>query len=254
MAKTIILLPTYNEIENLADMVNTLLALPIPDVEIMVLDDNSPDGTGQAADELAAQNPGKVHPVHRKKKEGLGRAYRDGYERALAAGADYIVQMDCDFSHPPDRLPEMLAKAQEPGVDMVIGSRYVKGGSLDSEWGWHRKLLSRFANQIYVRLILGTRVQDATGGFRVWSRNVLEGINFEWIRANGYIFQTEMAYVTERLGYNPYEVPIHFSERREGQSKMDLKIQVEAALRVWQVLFRHRHLKPSDREAVPVSD
>lgn len=254
MAKTIILLPTYNEIENLADMVHTLLALPIPNLEIMVLDDNSPDGTGQLADQLAEENPGRVHAIHRLKKEGLGRAYRDGYERAMAAGADFVVQMDCDFSHPPDKLPEMLAKAQEPGIDVVIGSRYIKGGSLDSEWGWHRKLLSRFANQVYVNLILGTRVEDATGGFRVWSREVLQGINFEWIRANGYIFQTEMAYVTERLGYTTYEVPIHFSERREGQSKMDLKIQVEAALRVWQVLFRHRHLKPADRSVAVVSE
>ncbi|MBN2469528.1 MAG: polyprenol monophosphomannose synthase [Anaerolineae bacterium] len=247
MSKTIVLVPTYNEAENLEHMVDALLALPINGLEIMVLDDNSPDGTGQIADRLAGEHPGLVHPVHRLKKEGLGRAYRDGYERALAAGADYIVQMDCDFSHPPEKLPEMLAKAQEPGVDLVIGSRYVKGGSLDSEWGWHRKLLSRWANQIYVRLILGTRVEDATAGYRVWTRRVLEGINFEWIRANGYIFQTEMAYVTERLGFNIHEVPIHFSERSRGQSKMDFKIQVEAALRVWQVWHRHRHLRPSDR-------
>lgn len=247
MSKVIVLVPTYNEAENLELMVQTLLALPVDGLEIMVLDDNSPDGTGQIADRLAAEYPGRVHPVHRLKKEGLGRAYRDGYEKALAAGAEYIVQMDCDFSHPPDRLPEMLAKAQEPGVDLVIGSRYVKGGSLDSEWGWHRKLLSRWANQVYVRLILGTRVQDATGGYRVWTRRVLEGIDFEWIRANGYIFQTEMAYVTERLGFNACEVPIHFSERARGKSKMDLKIQLEAALRVWQVWLRHRHLRPSDR-------
>lgn len=247
MTKIIVLVPTYNEAENLADMVDALLVLPVDGLEIMVLDDNSPDGTGQIADELAAAHPGRVHPVHRQQKEGLGRAYIDGFKRALAAGADYIAQMDCDFSHPPARLPEMIAKAQEPEIDVVIGSRYVKGGSLDTQWGWHRKLLSRWANQVYVRLILRTRVQDATGGYRVWTRRVLESINFDWIEANGYIFQTEMAYVTERLGFNTFEVPIHFSERAKGQSKMDFRIQREAAIHVWEVLFRHHHLRPSDR-------
>ncbi|GAB4574955.1 MAG: polyprenol monophosphomannose synthase [Anaerolineae bacterium] len=250
MPRVMILLPTYNEAENLADMVHTLLALPIDDLEIMVLDDNSPDGTGQIADELAAEHPGRVHVVHRPRKEGLGRAYQDGYDRALATDAEYIVQMDCDFSHPPDKLPEMIARAQEPGVDVVIGSRYVRGGSLDSEWGWHRKLLSRFANQIYVRTILRVGVQDATGGFRVWSRHVLEAIDRNIIRSNGYIFQTEMAYVTERLGFNTVEIPIHFSERREGTSKMSFKVQAEAALRVWQVWWRHRKLTPADRRPV----
>jgi dolichol-phosphate mannosyltransferase len=249
MPKVIILLPTYNEAENLTNMVNTLLALPVDDLSVMVLDDNSPDGTGAIADELTARHPDRVQAVHRPAKKGLGKAYQDGFERALNQGADLIVQMDCDFSHPPDKLPIMIEKAAD--YDVVIGSRYVKGGSLDTEWGWTRKLLSWWANRIYIHLILHTRVYDATGGFRVWNSRVLHGIDRSIIRSNGYIFQAEMAYVTEQLGYTMFEVPIHFSERTAGQSKMDLKIQIEAALRVWQVLWRHRNLTPANRQAAP---
>jgi dolichol-phosphate mannosyltransferase len=245
--KTVVLLPTYNEAENLALMIEALLALPIDGLEVMIIDDNSPDGTGQIADELAAQSEGRVQVLHRAAKEGLGRAYQDGFVQALAQGADRIVQMDCDFSHPVDKLPEMVSKAAE--YDVVIGSRYVKGGSLDTEWGWRRKLLSWWANRIYIWLILRAKTHDCTGGFRVWNRHVLEGIDRSQIRSNGYIFQAEMAYVTERLGYSVFEVPIHFAERKLGKSKMSLRIQIEAALRVWQVAWRHHALKPADRLA-----
>ncbi len=247
--KVMVLVPTYNEVENLPIMIPTLLALPIEGLEVMIIDDNSPDGTGRLADELAAQHPDRVHVLHRPGKQGLGRAYQDGFEKALAMGADYIAQMDCDFSHPPDKLVEMMAKA--PDYDVVIGSRYVKGGSLDTEWGWERKLLSWWANRIYIALILRARTHDCTGGYRVWKRHVLEGIDRGIIKSNGYIFQAEMAYVTERLGYSIFEVPIHFSERKRGKSKMSLKIQLEAALRVWQVAFRHHHLTPADRRTAP---
>jgi len=247
MTKVMVLIPTFNEAENLEKMVQTVLSLPIDGLEIMILDDNSPDGTGAIADALAAAQPGRVHPVHRPRKEGLGRAYVDGFARALAAGADLIVQMDCDFSHPPEKLPEMVARALEPGHDVVVGSRYAPGGTLDTAWGWHRKLLSWWANRVYIHLILRTRVHDATGGYRVWNRCVLEAIDFSRVRSNGYIFQAETAYVVERLGFTIYEVPIHFAERRLGRSKMDLRIQLEAALRVWQVLARHRRLTPADR-------
>jgi len=247
--KTMVLLPTFNEVENLALMLQALLALPIDDLEVMVIDDNSPDGTGQLADELAAQSEGRVHVLHRASKEGLGRAYQDGFDRALGMDANLIVQMDCDFSHPVDKLPEMVAKAAQ--YDVVIGSRYVKGGSLDTEWGWERKLLSWWANRIYIWLILRAKTHDCTGGFRVWNRYVLEGIDRRRIRSNGYIFQAEMAYVTERLGYSVFEVPIHFAERKLGRSKMSLRIQIEAALRVWQVAWRHHALKPADRQ-VPI--
>jgi dolichol-phosphate mannosyltransferase len=249
MPKVMILLPTYNEAENVETMVMTLRALPIENLQIMILDDNSPDGTGKIADELVAKFPGEVHVAHRPVKLGLGRAYLDGFQRALDMGADLIIQMDCDFSHPTDKLPEMVTHAAE--YDVVIGSRYVKGGSLDTLWGWQRKLLSWWANRVYVHLILRMKVKDATGGFRVYNRRVLQGIDRDSIRSNGYIFQAETAYVLEQLGYRLYEVPIHFSERRLGKSKMDIRIQMEAALRVWQVLWRHRHLTPADRIPLP---
>ncbi len=249
MPKVVIMLPTYNEAENISQMVSTLIALPIQDLMVMVIDDNSPDGTGRIADELAAGMPDRVCVLHRPAKQGLGRAYRQGFSEALARGADLIVQMDCDFSHPPDKLPEMVARAAD--YDVVTGSRYVKGGSLDTEWGWQRKLLSWWANRVYIHLILRTRAKDATGGFRVWNRAVVQGLNWDLIRSNGYIFQAETMYVTEKLGYTVYEVPIHFSERRHGLSKMNLKIQVEAAFRVWQVLWRHRALTPADRLPLP---
>lgn len=251
MKKPIVLLPTYNEAENVSDMVHTLMALPIEGLEVMVIDDNSPDGTGQMADELAEKFEGRVHVLHRPVKDGLGNAYKDGFRRALGMGADTLIQMDCDFSHPPEKLLEMVPKAAE--YDVVVGSRYVKGGSLDTQWGWRRKLLSWWANRVYIGAILRTQTHDATGGYRVWNRHVIESIDLDSIRSNGYIFQAEMVFVTERLGYSVYEVPIHFRERRLGVSKMSLRIQLEAALRVWQVLLRHRHLTPADRRPVPAA-
>jgi len=247
--KPMVVMPTYNEAENLADMLAELMALPIEGLEVLVVDDNSPDGTGKLADALTEQYPGRVHVLHRAKKEGLGWAYRDGFKRAIELGADRIIQMDCDFSHPPEKLPEMVQRSLE--YDMVIGSRYAKGGTLDPRWSIFRKLLSWWANSVYIRVILRTRSRDATGGYRVWNRHVLQGIDMQRIRSNGYIFQAEMTYVTERLGYSIYEVPIHFAERRRGTSKMSLKIQIEAAFRVWQVLWRHHGLRPADRMPLP---
>lgn len=252
MPKIVVLLPTYNEAENLSRMALTLLQLSIDGLEILVIDDNSPDGTGEIADKLAERFPDQVHVLHRPGKQGLGKAYLHGYKVALDMGADKIIQMDCDFSHPPDKLPEMVALADE--YDVVVGSRYAKGGSLDTEWGWYRKLLSWWANRIYIYIILRTKTKDATAGFKVWNNHVLQGINPDLIKSNGYIFQAEMCYVTEKLGYTVYEVPIHFSERREGTSKMDKGIQFEAAMRVWQVLFRHRDISPADRRATPETE
>lgn len=252
MPKLVVVVPTYNEAENLSRMVLTLLDLPLDGLEVLIVDDNSPDGTGAIADKLVEKFPGHVHVLHRAGKEGLGKAYLHGFAVALEMGADLIAQMDCDFSHPPDKLVPMVEKAAD--YDLVVGSRYVKGGSLDTEWGWNRKLLSWWANRIYVYLILRTRTHDATAGYRVWNHYVLRAMDRQKIRSNGYIFQTEMCYVTEKLGFSTYEVPIHFQERREGTSKMTFRIQLEAALRVWQVLWRHRRLTPADRVPLPEAE
>jgi dolichol-phosphate mannosyltransferase len=245
--KITVVLPTYNEAENLLLMVAALRDLQVPDLSVLVVDDNSPDGTGQLADDLAAQLPGMVAVLHRSGKQGLGTAYIEGFRVALAHGADAVLQMDCDFSHSPEYVPQMIQKMQETNCDVVIGSRYVKGGRLDDTWGVSRKLLSWWANSVYVRMILRTNVLDATGGFRLWKREVLEGIDLNRIRSNGYVFQVETIYVTEKLGYRICEIPIYFADRKRGQSKMSFKVQSEAALRVWQVFMRHRRLKPSMR-------
>ncbi len=249
MTKVMVVLPTYNEADNLAPMVHTLLELPLDGLEILVVDDNSPDGTGQIADGLAEACPGRVHVLHRDKKEGLGKAYKAGFRQSIALGADLIVQMDCDFSHPPEKLPEMVAQAA--AYDLVLGSRYVQGGRLDEEWGWERKLLSWWANRVYIGLILRTRTADATAGYKVWNRRVLQGIDLDRIKSEGYIFQAEMVYVAEKLGYTIFEVPIYFKDRQHGQSKLDWRVNREAALRVWDVWWRHRHLTPADRLPVP---
>ncbi|MBK9125369.1 MAG: polyprenol monophosphomannose synthase [Chloroflexi bacterium] len=247
MPKLTVVLPTYNEAENLALLVEALLGLDIPDLHVLVVDDNSPDGTGRIADELAAEMPGRVSVQHNPGKGGLGPAYIGGFQRAIAEGAELVLQMDTDFSHQPKYIPSMLA-AVNAGADVVIGSRYVKGGSVDEHWGPHRKLLSWWANRIYVRTILGLPINDATSGFRLWRASALKGIGLERIRSNGYVFLVELAYVAHRLGYKLGEVPIHFPDRERGASKMDTRIMVEAALRVWQILFRHRALKPTHRE------
>jgi dolichol-phosphate mannosyltransferase len=243
-----VVLPTYNEAENLPRMVAALLELALPDVElrVLVVDDASPDGTGRRADELAAEHPGRVAVLHRAGKEGLGRAYVAGFTRALEDGADLVLQMDCDFSHRPGDIPALLAAL--PGADMVLGSRFAPGGRVDPDWAWWRKLLSWFANSLYVRAILGLELRDATGGFRLWRRRTLVGMDIaRRIHSNGYVFQVEMAYVAGRLGYAICEVPIEFPDRTAGESKMNLRIQLEAAARVFDVRKRHRSLRPDER-------
>jgi dolichol-phosphate mannosyltransferase len=247
MEKIIVVLPTFNEAENIAAVTSEILALNIPDLEILIVDDNSPDGTGRIADDLAATEP-RIHVIHRPGKQGLGRAYIQGFGWAIDHGADVIMQMDSDFSHPPRYLPAILEALK--GSDAVIGSRYTKGGKLDERWSIWRKLLSWWANVIWVGTILRTSVRDATGGFRAWRRNTLIGMGLERVRSNGYVFQVEITYIALRLGYKIVEVPIYFEDRRMGQSKMGLSIQIEAALRVFQVFWRHHSLNPSQRKAV----
>jgi len=239
--KVMVVIPTYNEAENLPAMVAELLALDMPSLEILFVDDNSPDGTGQVADGLAQQHSGRVHVLHRPGKMGLGTAYLTGFRYALDHGAALVVQMDADFSHSPRYIHELVEATQD--CDVVIGSRYVSGGRLDERWSWWRYFLSWWANSIYTRLILGLRAKDTTAGFKCWRRATLEGIGLDRVRSNGYVFQVEMAYLTEKLGYRFREIPIYFEDRRIGQSKMTVPVKIEAALRTWQIRWRHRRAK-----------
>lgn len=239
--RTMVVIPTYNEAENLPAIVGELWSLGVDGLEVLVVDDNSADGTGQVADELAQRYPGRFHVIHRPGKMGLGTAYLTGFKYALDHGADYIVQMDADFSHSPDYIPMMLEKCQE--FDVVVGSRYVPGGRLDEKWSFWRHFLSWWANSIYSRLILNLRVRDTTAGFKCWRRSTLETIDLNSIRSNGYVFQVEMAVVTEKLGFRVLELPIYFEDRRIGRSKMTVPVKFEAAWRIWEIRQRHRNLR-----------
>ena len=240
-----VVIPTYNEADNLPAMAAALFALPLPTLQLLIVDDNSPDGTGAVADELAhAYNaPGgerlRLIVIHRAGKGGLGTAYVEGMTRALADGADFVVQMDADFSHSPAYLPQMLGVLQATGADVVVGSRYVPGGTLDAGWGAWRRFVSWWAN-LYSRAILGLRVRDMTAGFKIWRRAALLGIGLEKISSNGYSFQVEMAYLCEKRGYKIVEIPIHFEDRRIGKSKLDMPVKIESAWRTWQIRWRHR--------------
>lgn len=239
--KITIVIPTYNEAENLPRLLTALFELPLPDLNVLVVDDNSQDGTGQIADDFASRFPDRVSVMHRAGKLGLGSAYIQGFIDLLAGDSDAIGQMDADFSHEPGKIPE-LARALESG-DVAVGSRYVPGGSLDKDWPFWRKWLSTFGN-LYARTILRLPIQDTTGGFRLWKRATLAAMPLDRVRSNGYIFQVEMAYVAHKLGFQFKEIPIYFAERRWGQSKMSFKIQMEAALRVWELAHLYRDLKP----------
>jgi dolichol-phosphate mannosyltransferase len=232
--------PTYNEAENLPKLVSALFQLPLPGLRVLVVDDNSPDGTGEVADRLAREYGDRVSVLHRPGKGGLGSAYIEGFTRALAMGAEAVAQMDADFSHPPELLVELLAALQN--VEVALGSRYVPGGAVDHRWPLWRKGLSAFGN-LYARSILNIPVRDVTGGYRVWRRETLLGMPLERVRSNGYAFQVEMIYLAYRLGYSFVEIPFYFADRRWGHSKMSSSIQREAAVRVWQMLFEYSHVQ-----------
>lgn len=236
--KTTIVIPTYNEAENLPKIIEVVFALPV-DIDILVVDDNSPDGTGEIAEKLKTETNGRVQVMHRKGKLGLGSAYIQGFRQAIRNGADIIGQMDADFSHPIEKLPEMIQTLNS--YDFVLGSRYVKGGSLDENWPAWRKGLSGFGN-FYARTILGMKIRDVTGGYRLWRKETLNAMPLERVRSNGYIFQVEMGYVASRLGFKCKEIPIHFADRRWGVSKMSFRIQLEAAFRTWVLLGMYRDL------------
>jgi dolichol-phosphate mannosyltransferase len=239
MRNLTLVIPTYNEADNLPRLFSVLFDLGIPDLKVLVVDDNSPDGTGEKAEALAVDYDCRVSVLHRPGKLGLGTAYIQGFQRALHEGAGAVGQMDADFSHPPEKLEEMLAALDS--CDIALGSRYVPGGKVDEQWPLWRKGLSAFGN-LYARAILGVPVRDVTGGFRIWRREVLASLPLDQVRSNGYAFQVEMAYLACLSGYEFQEIPIYFADRRWGKSKMSFKIQVEAALRVWQMKMRYRGL------------
>ena len=219
-----VVLPTYNERENLAAIAAAILDA-LPGATLLVVDDSSPDGTGKVADELAAAEA-RIRVHHRPAKQGLGRAYLDGFGVALAGGARLVLQMDADWSHDPAALPGLIEPIEADRADLVIGSRYAEGGRVE-DWGLIRRVISR-GGSVFARLVLGLGPHDLTGGFKAWRATTLSSLPFEGIRAGGYVFQIEMTYRASRLGARVTEVPITFRDRRLGQSKMSRRIIVEA--------------------------
>ena len=230
MERVLVIVPTYNERDNLPHVV-AAVHQQLPEADLLIVDDNSPDGTGQIADDIAASD-GKVSVLHRPGKQGLGTAYVAGFQWALARDYAFLFEMDCDFSHDPKYLPVMLARARA-GADLVLGSRYVDGGGTVN-WGPMRKLISR-GGSLYARTILGVGVRDLTGGFKCFRRQVLEALDLGSVSAQGYGFQIEMTYRAVRRGFRVEEVPIVFVDRRVGQSKMSKKIFLEALTLVWRL-------------------
>jgi dolichol-phosphate mannosyltransferase len=220
-------LPTYDERENLERMLHALRELLPADGGVLVIDDESPDGTGELADRLAGEIP-NVSVLHRERKEGLGPAYIAGFRRALADGAELVLEMDCDFSHDPKDVPRLLAAAEE--ADLVLGSRYVEGGGVRN-WGRVRRFIS-VGGSAYARIMLGSKVRDLTGGFKCYRSAVLEAIALDRISSKGYAFQIETTYRAQRAGFRVTEVPIVFVDREEGHSKMSRAIVLEAVWRV----------------------
>jgi dolichol-phosphate mannosyltransferase len=235
MSAAWVVLPTYNEAENIEPMVRAVHEELRPGDRILVVDDNSPDGTGTIADRLAEELDG-VEVLHRPGKQGLGRAYLAGFRHALDAGADLVLEMDSDFSHDPADVPRLIAAAGE--ADLVLGSRYVAGGRV-SDWGRVRRLISR-GGSWYARRILAVPVRDLTGGFKCFRRSVLEHLDLESVHADGYGFQIELTYRAIKAGFKVVEIPITFRDRRVGESKMNARIALEAA---WKVPALRRPLR-----------
>jgi len=237
----LVIIPTYNEVENIPPLVTRLLTHG--DIRVLVVDDQSPDGTGAAADALAREHPSRVDVLHRTANRGFGRSYVDGIKHAMAQGVDLICQMDADFSHDPDQLPSLLAAAA--GADVVIGSRYVAGGAVVN-WPRRRMLLSRFAN-LYVRAITHVGVHDCTSGFRCWRRDALRSLPLDEFVSDGYSFLVEMLFVAARQHRRIVEVPITYVERREGQSKMSRAVILESALTPWRLIASPTRARPTMR-------
>ena len=238
MPNTLIILPTFNEADNLRPMASRLLAME-PALDVLVVDDNSPDGTGDIADDLAKLNE-RLHVLHRREKDGLGRAYCAGFAWALKRNYEFIFEMDCDFSHDPDEIPRFIERANSEDADLVLGSRYCEGIRVIN-WPISRLLLSLTAAK-YVQIITGMPFTDPTGGFKCFRRDALESIDLDRVRANGYSFQVELTHILWRGGHKVAEVPIIFTDRFIGTSKMSGKIVREAVWMVWQ-LWLHNGLR-----------
>ena len=229
MKKALVIIPTYNEKENIREIIPEILKKD-PSINVLIVDDNSPDGTGKIADELANENS-RIKVLHREKKAGLGTAYKTGFKYALENGYDHIFEMDADFSHDPKYIPHFLEAVEE--VDLVLGSRYISGVNVIN-WPMSRLLLSYYAN-VYTRWVTGLPVKDATGGFKCFRREVLEKIDLDKVQSEGYSFQIEMSFRAWKKGFKIKEIPIVFEDRRVGQSKMSKKIVREAIWRVWKL-------------------
>ena len=227
--KTLVIIPTYNESENVGRIVPLVLEKD-PSINVLIVDDNSPDGTGRIADEMANQDE-RISVIHRQSKSGLGTAYITGFKFALENGYDLVFEMDCDFSHDPKYIVEFLKAAKD--VDLVLGSRYISGVNVIN-WPMSRLLLSYYAN-VYSRLVTGLPVRDATGGFKCFRREVLEAIDLDRVKSNGYSFQIEMSFRAWKKGFKIKEIPIVFEDRKVGQSKMSKRIVREAVWMVWRL-------------------
>ena len=236
--RTLIVLPTFNEADNIVEVLRKLRAV-VPEASVLVVDDSSPDGTADLVEEVAAEI-GDVSVMRRPAKSGLGSAYRDGFRHGLAAGYDVMVEMDSDLSHDPAALPSLLAAAAD-GAALALGSRYIPGGSIP-DWSWHRRALSRWGNR-YAAAVLGIDVNDATSGYRAYRAEALAGIDFHTVQADGYGFQVEMAYRVLASGGRIVEVPISFTDRVRGESKMSSRIVVEALVLVTWWAIRDRILR-----------
>lgn len=236
-ARYIVVVPTYNEAANLPKLLTAIMDLGVAGLEILIVDDNSPDGTAAVAEELGRQYDGRVSVFRRPSKQGLGTAYKAGFAAALARGADFVIEMDADMSHSPEYLPVFFEKMRD--YDVAVGSRWAKGGGTDGDWGWPRKMLSRCA-ALYSRVVLGLKVKDPTTGFKCFRAEVLRGISLDGIKSQGFAFQVEVAYACERKGYRVVEVPIIFRSRHKGRSKMSTGIILEALWRVLAIRFGRR--------------
>jgi dolichol-phosphate mannosyltransferase len=235
IGRIVVVIPTYNERENIAWLVPEVLAID-PCISVVIVDDNSPDGTGDLADTLSAANPGRVEVLHRAEKNGIGPAYVAGFQRALSLQPLLIAQMDADHSHQPDDLRKLIEVASD--ADLVLGSRYVPGGATRG-WPLHRRLMSQFGS-LYARLILGVHVRDMTGGFKVYRASTLSSLDIGSLQSDGYVFQIETTFRAIKRGFRVVEVPVTFVDRIAGKSKLSRGIVIEAMLRVWQLRFARR--------------